>query len=326
MRAQQIVARYSCETAKTASPWPTAVWMMPRTWPWSAAMASTSPSSPPSTSLQALSRRCSCLRPRSQIARASGSETVSVAFSRAGRRSGRNGAESRGFSTSLDMLSMITAVWRRVVVDFSRRPRTRSGTSTAMAGASMVCTNTTPASLCMSSGTCLGLRMQVTRSLRTPEMSELPATLSAFFMASFEADLTSFLVSVMHGVRPGTMSGRQAAVSAGASSTAMEMRLRALTRLCQWTELSSMRKITGMTNETAGQAAVMRARPVSAALLRTPSSRLEPRRMTASRAWSRYGSAEAPIAVVSAVMASSAPACEFELPSLAIAMMWGITA
>ena len=144
---------------------------------------------------------------RSVMSRASGSEMEEALEVRAGRRRGRKGAASTGLSTSLDMLLMMTADWRLVAVFFSLRPRRRRGTVMARAGDSTDWTKVTPASLCIISGTDLGLVMAVIISLVMCSMSRLPMTSQAEVMALVAAVLTCFLVSHMQAVTSGTISG-----------------------------------------------------------------------------------------------------------------------
>mmetsp|Transcript_70157 Transcript_70157/g.158667 ORF Transcript_70157/g.158667 Transcript_70157/m.158667 type:complete len:329 (-) Transcript_70157:331-1317(-) len=248
----------------------------------------TSPTSvlPTSPTLRiSLLRRTSCLSARSHTPRASGSDTESAAFSRAGNNSGKKGAASIGFSTSLDMFSMITAVVRLMAVCFSRRPRTRRGTMTARAGESMVCTNTTPPSLCMSSGTSWGLMMQSTRSPKTGAMSLLPATLRPSAMAFLAAFFTSFLISVMHGVSSGMMAGRQLLRASGLSDLHWLSMERASTRVRQSRSCCIPAKRWGTRSEREGARSFIKAAPATVACSRTASVLAAASSRTRGAAW-----------------------------------------
>mmetsp|Transcript_1442 Transcript_1442/g.2065 ORF Transcript_1442/g.2065 Transcript_1442/m.2065 type:complete len:263 (+) Transcript_1442:2055-2843(+) len=152
-------------------------------------------------------RRWSCETALSVTSRASGSAMEEAFVSRAGRRSGRKGAASIGLSTSLDMLSIITADWRLVAVAFSRSPRRSKGTTIASAGLSTDWTKVTPAISCMISGTSFGLVIAVRILSVMCSMSLFPITSMADFIAAVEACFTCFLVSHMHAVSSGTTSG-----------------------------------------------------------------------------------------------------------------------
>mmetsp|Transcript_12841 Transcript_12841/g.28510 ORF Transcript_12841/g.28510 Transcript_12841/m.28510 type:complete len:221 (+) Transcript_12841:488-1150(+) len=120
---------------------------------------------------------------RSQMLLASGSLMASAAKARAGLRVGRKGSASKGSSTSLDILSMMTADWRRVAVTLDLSPLIRSGTTIARAGDCTDCTNVTPAKACIISGTSSGLEMDRTILSVMCSMSRLPITLQACVMA-----------------------------------------------------------------------------------------------------------------------------------------------
>mmetsp|Transcript_10955 Transcript_10955/g.12559 ORF Transcript_10955/g.12559 Transcript_10955/m.12559 type:complete len:215 (-) Transcript_10955:541-1185(-) len=151
--------------------------------------------------------RLSCPTAFSVTARASGSEIESAFVSSAGRRRGRNGPASSGLSTSLLMLSMITADWRFVAVVFSRNPRSSSGTTIARAGDSTLCTNVTPAILCMISGTSFGLVIACRILSVMCSISLFPITFMDVSIASLDAFLICFLVSHIHAVTSGTING-----------------------------------------------------------------------------------------------------------------------
>mmetsp|Transcript_26647 Transcript_26647/g.74559 ORF Transcript_26647/g.74559 Transcript_26647/m.74559 type:complete len:380 (-) Transcript_26647:133-1272(-) len=193
-------------------------------------------------------RRFNCATARSVTSRASGSEMELALVSRAGSRSGRNGAASNGLSTSLLMLLMMTADWRLVAMAFSRSPRSKSGTTMARAGDSTDWTKVTPAISCMISGTSLGLVMAVMIFLFMCSMSLFPTTPRAFFMAVLAAVLTCFLVSHMQAVTSGTMSGRASPSCLGAFS---------LNRATHWSASSRMGHFfsTGRAPKIAGNSA-----------------------------------------------------------------------
>mmetsp|Transcript_38984 Transcript_38984/g.93818 ORF Transcript_38984/g.93818 Transcript_38984/m.93818 type:complete len:373 (+) Transcript_38984:2053-3171(+) len=190
-------------------------------------------------------RRSICSTAFSVMPLASGSGMDVALVSSAGRSRGRKGAASTGLSTSLDMLLMMTALWRLVAVVFSRRPRSSSGTTMASAGDSTLWTKVTPAISCMISGTSLGLVMAVRILGVMCSMSLLPMTLSASRMASLAAFLICFFVSHMQAVTSGTTSGRALESCFGALSPNNPRHFSDSSRTCHFCSTGSFAKMMG---------------------------------------------------------------------------------
>mmetsp|Transcript_12715 Transcript_12715/g.38147 ORF Transcript_12715/g.38147 Transcript_12715/m.38147 type:complete len:338 (-) Transcript_12715:277-1290(-) len=168
---------------------------------------------------------------RRHTERASGSDTVSTVRCRSGMISGRNGAASRGSSTSLDMFMMILQVWRRMAVWRSRRPRMSSGTRTLMAALVTGCTKVVAESLKMHASVSAGRTMQPLRSGRVGSISLLPTQSHAASMAAMAAFFTSALVSVMAWDSTGTRTCICRCISRGAESLKDAILLRARMRV-----------------------------------------------------------------------------------------------
>mmetsp|Transcript_2788 Transcript_2788/g.7417 ORF Transcript_2788/g.7417 Transcript_2788/m.7417 type:complete len:404 (+) Transcript_2788:1143-2354(+) len=136
--------------------------------------------------------------------RASGSETSSLALSRAGTSLGRKGAASSGSSTSLDMLLMITAHMRLVAVVLTRKPRRRSGAMSARGAAVTVCTKVVDASFWTHSTTSSWSMVAATSAGMKGSTSRLSMELQMFsrhFLAATETcSLESFTICVTTGM------------------------------------------------------------------------------------------------------------------------------
>mmetsp|Transcript_52680 Transcript_52680/g.105579 ORF Transcript_52680/g.105579 Transcript_52680/m.105579 type:complete len:222 (-) Transcript_52680:254-919(-) len=204
------------------------------------------------------------------------------------------------------MLSMITAVMRLMAVCFSRKPRTKRGTMTASEGESMVCTNTTPPSLFMRSGTCCGFTMHCTRSSSTGAMSLLPATVRHAFMALVAAFFTSFFTSVMHGVSSGMIWGRHTLTSFGLVLTQQATRVNELTRVCHGFSTCMAANTKGATKGKAEARAVPKAATAASACPRTASLFELARSNANGSASTRNGSPTFPTDLASAVTTTSA--------------------
>mmetsp|Transcript_15108 Transcript_15108/g.60696 ORF Transcript_15108/g.60696 Transcript_15108/m.60696 type:complete len:417 (-) Transcript_15108:72-1322(-) len=170
----------------------------------------------------------------SQTPRASGSAISSASFSSPGSSFGRNGAASRGSSTSLDMLQMMSAACRLSAVapapDWPRA-RARSGTTTASVAESTDCTKVVAARAWTHSGTSAGRTAAEAIAGSTGSTSLLPVSSKASRIASLAASETSFLVSHRHAVTAGTTTGRHAATWAGADEQSAEAPARAAARV-----------------------------------------------------------------------------------------------
>ncbi|KAA6417306.1 MAG: hypothetical protein FRX49_02281 [Trebouxia sp. A1-2] len=99
----------------------------------------------------------------------------------------RKTAASAGLSTSLDMLSMMTADLRLMAVCLSRSPLTSRGTMMDKAGASTACTKVVADSLWTVSDTSAGLAMAVISAGMNFSMSRLPTAVQAWFMVFIAA-------------------------------------------------------------------------------------------------------------------------------------------
>mmetsp|Transcript_12146 Transcript_12146/g.21869 ORF Transcript_12146/g.21869 Transcript_12146/m.21869 type:complete len:216 (-) Transcript_12146:68-715(-) len=145
--------------------------------------------------------------------RHSGSDTFSFTISSSGSSLGRKGATSSGFSTSLDMLSIMSAAFRLMGVERSRRPRMRMGHITDRVGASTVCTKVVEDREWTHSGTSDGLARAETSTGMKGSRSLLATTLQISVMVSLERFCTSRHVSHMTSQRGGIISGRARAIS-----------------------------------------------------------------------------------------------------------------
>mmetsp|Transcript_14134 Transcript_14134/g.50784 ORF Transcript_14134/g.50784 Transcript_14134/m.50784 type:complete len:239 (+) Transcript_14134:2515-3231(+) len=152
--------------------------------------------------------------------RHSGSATSSIARFRSGRSLGRNGAASMGSSTSLHMLSMMTADLRLIAVTcWKKRPRCRSGPMIESVGASTCCTNVVAASLCTHSGTSSTLWMHSMSVGMNGSMSMLPTHVPTLAIVSVDFSFTSSRMSTITCASSGMISGRHAATAFGLRAT-----------------------------------------------------------------------------------------------------------
>mmetsp|Transcript_33265 Transcript_33265/g.93265 ORF Transcript_33265/g.93265 Transcript_33265/m.93265 type:complete len:234 (+) Transcript_33265:2328-3029(+) len=176
---------------------------------------------------------CSWPRARSHTSRASGSDTSCAARSRAGSSVGMKGAASLGLSTSLDMLLMITAHWRRTLVVRWLMPKSSSGETMASAAVSTVCTKVVEARSKMVSGFSSVLTMLEMSLGSSFSMSALATVSAHFFMHVSAASLTWRLESFSSPDTLGTMSGMHCAICLGASTASSPMRSSDSAMVCQ---------------------------------------------------------------------------------------------
>mmetsp|Transcript_14315 Transcript_14315/g.47018 ORF Transcript_14315/g.47018 Transcript_14315/m.47018 type:complete len:268 (+) Transcript_14315:2160-2963(+) len=154
--------------------------------------------------------------------RHSGSATSSTSLLRPGRSLGRKGAASVGSSTSLHMLSMMTADLRLMATFCVRsRPRWRSGPIMESVGDSTVWTNVVAASLCTHSGTSSMLVMHSMSVGMNGSISMLPTTVHTWVIVDLDFSTTSAFMLVMQSDTSGMMVGRQAATWRGAVSVSV---------------------------------------------------------------------------------------------------------
>jgi hypothetical protein len=152
--------------------------------------------------------------------RASGSPMVVSTFIKPGRSLGMKGRTVTGESTSLDMLSTITATFRLVAVNFSLRPRARRGTMRERVGESTSETNVVAERSMMVLGTSsTGLIRALIRAGIKRSISLFDTSAVAFVSESRAAFFTSALVSQMASERTGMISGIRRAVWVGALLT-----------------------------------------------------------------------------------------------------------
>mmetsp|Transcript_28813 Transcript_28813/g.85263 ORF Transcript_28813/g.85263 Transcript_28813/m.85263 type:complete len:356 (+) Transcript_28813:2894-3961(+) len=239
--------------------------------------------------------------------RHSGSATSFDTFSSSGSSLGRNGAASAGFSTSLAMLSMMTADLRLMAVARSRRPRTSRGTMMESGGPSTCCTKVVAASWWMQSDVSAGLRMQAMRAGRNLVISLLPLTANVSLSASSVASFTWGFASAMVSVSWGTISESAAAIWLGAVFAMPASDSSARTLVCQFLACSipvnrypsTMAVEYGFNTPKIALAASTAASLTGAALSAARSSRL-------GMSDTRYGSAALPNSATNALTAFSA--------------------
>mmetsp|Transcript_15670 Transcript_15670/g.31652 ORF Transcript_15670/g.31652 Transcript_15670/m.31652 type:complete len:256 (-) Transcript_15670:261-1028(-) len=164
--------------------------------------------------LFAVRLNCSCALP--QTFRHSGSETSSLARSRAGSNTGTNASTSYGSSTSLDMFSMMRAQLRLVAVTGSSRPRLSSGAMSASEEPKTSWTKTQPARSCTVSGTFSGAKMHAITNGTNSLMSVFLSHAKAAAIAAEAASFTCALVSHISPESTGTTFSRQRDICFGA--------------------------------------------------------------------------------------------------------------
>ncbi|KDO28383.1 hypothetical protein SPRG_20159 [Saprolegnia parasitica CBS 223.65] len=188
---------------------------------------------------------------RLHTSRHSGSATDSIMRLSVGRTLGVKSMASAGSSTSLHMLSIMTAVWRLTAVLFSLRPRTRSGSMMARAGASTVLTNVVDASLWTHSETSAGLAMHEMSAGMKGSISAFEAVPQALIMRAWAAFLTSARVSQICSEALGMMSGKQRESWTGWSSARSLIKLSAPSFVCHFLVRSRPEKICGRSTRSA---------------------------------------------------------------------------
>mmetsp|Transcript_3591 Transcript_3591/g.15784 ORF Transcript_3591/g.15784 Transcript_3591/m.15784 type:complete len:358 (-) Transcript_3591:22-1095(-) len=240
--------------------------------------------------------------------RHSGSATSSMARLRSGSSLGRKGAASMGSSTSLHMLSMMTADLRLMaVICWKKRPRWRRGPMMERVGASTCWTKVVAASLWTHSGTSSTLWMHSMRVGMKGSMSMLPTHLPHFSIVAVDACFTSSRMCTITCASSGIISGRHAATALGLRSMKESRRVRAAVVDCQnwdWNPvkmgLSAAR--TANSESLAGNAAM-----ATAAASRTFLDLLSPARvMATSRRSMSMGSSATVAALTSSVIFSAA--------------------
>mmetsp|Transcript_10132 Transcript_10132/g.24936 ORF Transcript_10132/g.24936 Transcript_10132/m.24936 type:complete len:213 (-) Transcript_10132:251-889(-) len=150
----------------------------------------------------------------------------------------RKGAASMGSSTSLHMLSMITADLRLMAVTcWKNSPRWSRGPMMDRVGASTCCTKVVAASLCTHSGTSSTFSMHSIRVGMKGSMSMLRTHVATLAIVSVDFSLTSSRMSTITCASSGMISGRHAATALWLRATKESTRCKAAILDCQNCEL-----------------------------------------------------------------------------------------